>query len=207
MGGIYDRYFAHLRWAEMFMAAGMAFLAALQYETQQGKTWRQALPAASVAAVSAMLLFFRVPKESSSGGVAGSIAANAEMIAGAALAPALSRLEQASARAATAVDISSGSGEALGALREPGTVRLEDLAPPPPVGASVASLPLRGVNSHIERVGDRTVYVMDPEPAPINVQTTAAPSSVPVSVSPQTSAGDVNELAEAIAAALSRGSK
>lgn len=206
MRGIYERYFAHLRWAEMFMAAGMAFLAALQYETQQGKTWRQALPAAGVAAVSAMLLFFRVPKESGAGAVTGSIAANAEMIAGAALAPALSRLEQAAARAVTAVDISSGSGEALGALREPGTVRLEDLTPPdlgttlapppPPVAAALGGVPLRGVNSHIERVGDRTVYVMDPEPAP-------APAPAP----PAKPASDVNDLAEAIAAALSRGSK
>lgn len=187
----YERYFANLRWVEMFSAAGMAFLSALLYETQQGKTWRQALPAASVAAVSAMLLFFRVPKESSSGGVAGSIAANAEMIAGAALAPALSRLEQAAARAATAVDISSGSGEALGALREPGLVRLEDLTPP-----ATASLPLRGVGSHVEKVGDRTVYVMDPEPAP-----------APVQPSPAKPASDVNDLAEAIAAALSRGGK
>lgn len=186
----------------MFMAAGMAFLAALQYETQQGKTWRQALPAAGVAAVSAMLLFFRVPKEAAAGAVTGAVAANAEMIAGAALAPALSRLEQAAARAASAVDISSGSGEPLGALREPGTVRLEDLTPPdrgttlaPP---ATASLPLRGVNSHIERVGDRTVYVMDPDPAPAPASPTAAPTKP---------GGDVNDLAEAIAAALSRGSK
>ena len=140
-----ERYFDRLRWVEMFFAALAAFLGAVQWQMQQGKTFREGAMAGSVAAAVAVGLYFREPKEP-------------------AVAPALSRLEAALQRAAAPVDISSGSDLAMGAIGDPPGEAAPVSGKPPRGFATLEDIPLRGfpgVSSHEERVGDRTVHVME----------------------------------------------